>query len=464
MEVKGAPVWIAGLPDKVTLDRGRCNDGGGDPEARRFRCVRMNEKAITPACGELLAMAGVTDDEHGPGNPCVHALAWLEPSLRYSCFSDLPRNMEMQREYMSNVANGCPIVGNLFFFEVKAVYKLPHPRSMPFIASKSFFTDLPGWFVTDLLEQVVDSLAPENIRPWMREDPCTLALRVPKPYAALVASGRLRQLAAADLGRSSGIIPGVLSIGWADHHRMRSEGLRGLRHLRDSFAQLSDQRPAYTFCLPPPHVLQEHSAMSEKSVTRLLGIVRRALSRLRWEEDEDGMRNLHDMMACAQHFVDKKKALGKSNVSCNTRYNHMTLINSVVMCQDLKNDSKLRKTCIRAAAIFGQNAAEAFVRSIIDNARAARLPSIATISRARGRLDVSHMLETRKMMWRILHLQNDDVPGMFLYIIPDKSPQGGREYEMVVVDYVKNRLLPYVPVAIATLEQRRDCTCTHNYT
>ena len=90
-----------------------------------------------------------------------------------------------------------------------------------------------------------------------------------------------------------------------------------------------------------------------------------------------------------------------------------------------------------------------------------RVPSQATISRVRARVDVAYMMHFRATIDDMF----DNHSSAAMYAMADKSPQGGREYEQVVLFIVKRCLLNVLQCLIQNMESRRariansECAC-----
>ena len=78
-----------------------------------------------------------------------------------------------------------------------------------------------------------------------------------------------------------------------------------------------------------------------------------------------------------------------------------------------------------------------------------RLPSKASLSRMRGRVDVAWMLKFRSLLQYMM-----DNGGVTIYPMVDPSPQGGRDYEMVVMSVIASRDLVQLHVYVKELESR----------
>ena len=335
----------------------------------------------------------------------------------------------------------------------------------------TFFSTLPEWYVAACLEDVASSVHSSRdghllalLPSWMRDDMCTLCLRVAKPYAALVAGKFLHHLAVAELEH---LARPIMNISWAHHSCLEHQKYRGLVQLRDSFIALSDGQPLWMSVPPATDTINKHATMTSDSLNLLLIRFRRIMRFLPpvvrgdfvTPEMDEEMRSLHDIMACAQSCIEKTKSREHTCSGNSVRFDAMLLVNSFVTCQLIRNDSMLRKVAIGALKCWAPDfLSEEYIDKALADAGAKRLPSAATISRIRARIDVAYMLSMRGQLRKSLHCADCAESGITLNITADKSPQGGREYEMIVVDYVKNKFLPFVQLAAQALEQRRDCT------
>jgi hypothetical protein len=76
------------------------------------------------------------------------------------------------------------------------------------------------------------------------------------------------------------------------------------------------------------------------------------------------------------------------------------------------------------------------------------VPSTATISRMRGRVDTTWMLVWRDRFQEWL----DD--GLVVYLGTDSSPQAGRDYQIIMLDIIPKIWLPGMHVEITWLHRR----------
>ena len=78
-----------------------------------------------------------------------------------------------------------------------------------------------------------------------------------------------------------------------------------------------------------------------------------------------------------------------------------------------------------------------------------RIPSAATLSRARGRLDVAYMLYFRQIVCN--HLEEEGIRSWLLW---DRSPQASRDYEMMIFSFEPVKRLVEMREAIISLDIR----------
>ena len=141
------------------------------------------------------------------------------------------------------------------------------------------------------------------------------------------------------------------------------------------------------------------------------------------------MGKLHDLMCSLQHHVDMKTiaALDRTNKG----HDVATLINAFMAAQLLKNDADILNMCCWCARL---TLPEGFADDVVKTLQEMKqpVPSASTIRRTRNNVDVAFMLHMRDVI--AFFFRNDE--GCVVYIIADKRPQGGREYEMVVLDFI----------------------------
>ena len=84
--------------------------------------------------------------------------------------------------------------------------------------------------------------------------------------------------------------------------------------------------------------------------------------------------------------------------------------------------------------------------------RSIPLPSQSTLCRLRGRIDVAYMLVTRILIKTCLEGR-----GLVMYPVVDSSPQGGRDYELMVLYITRRAVLARLHHRIQDLESRWYC-------
>ena len=198
--------------------------------------------------------------------------------------------------------------------------------------------------------------------------------------------------------------------------------------------------------------------MPAKSLTALLCNTRAALAHI----PDDSLRlhnslqttmdKLHDQLCCLQDHVDLKNPNQSSLARRGKAYGVTTLINAFMAAHLLKNDSQLKTMCHWCARlVLPPMEADAVVKMLEEKKDA--VPSASTIRRARNKIDVAFMLHMRDVI--ASYFRNEEgIPqeGCAVYMMADKSPQGGREYEMVVLDFIARMRLKWLHLFISRMD------------
>ena len=445
------PVWIAGMPDRI---RHIIRDESGNREINQY----PNSLARQNGCwGDLLDSA-IDYSEFDYEGSAVHCVALLEADRVHEAFDDLGHGQEMQREFYAHLTGECN-VGNLYFSRIKKVVKLPGLRILPTMATRGTFVELPSWLVTILMDDVNDRLVYEaqgEYRPlqWMTENDATCVMRIPKAFAAMIANGIMETVAVCEMSvekRGDVRNPGW-SLGWD------SKTFRGkpIVHLKNDFQELSKM----TWDHPGNFFIRQRESMAVQHMKDLLQSARHAISHIPSHEMRDNhtllhrMENLHNQIAGAQQHVDLSHLPSRGILAHATRkYEVDNLLSAFIAGEFLKSDKQLFDACRWCVhACFPKHMATSIVKSM--ESEQVKAPSAPTMCRTRARVDVAYMLHMRK---RVEEMFNDG--GAVIFAMADKSPQGGREVEQVVLQFVKRNVLAKLQCAIQHMECRLVCMC-----
>eukprot|EP00972_Heterocapsa_arctica_P111591 16426936-Heterocapsa_arctica.AAC.1 len=113
------------------------------------------------------------------------------------------------------------------------------------------------------------------------------------------------------------------------------------------------------------------------------------------------------------------------------------LIRCFLLCQSLTSAAALKTAMCHAARLVMPSKAADIMEGALDNDNSTA-PSPATVSRLRGRIDVSWMLIWRDRIQTWL----DSNGGLAVYPGTDSSPQGGRDYQILVLDFIPRAAMP----------------------
>ena len=445
------PVWIGGMPDRI---RHIIRDESGRKEVNQY----PNTLARNNGCWVDLLDSQIDNSEFDYDGVAVHCVALLEADRVHEAFDDLGYWLEMQRELYAHMTGECN-VGNLYFSRIKKVVKLPALRILPTMSTSSTFAPLPSWFVTILMDDVNDRLVCEaqgEYRPlqWLTENDATCVMRIPKAFAAMIANGIMETVAVCEMSaekRGDVRNPGW-SLGWD------SKSFRGtpLVQLQNDFQELSRM----TWDHPGNFFIRQRESMAVQHLKDLLQSARAAISHIPSREIRDNhtllhrMENLHNQIAGAQQHVDLSHLPSRGILAHATRkYEVDNLLSAFMAGEFLKSDKQLFDACRWCVqACFPKHMATSIVKTMESDLVTA--PSAPTICRTRARVDVAYILFMRK---RVEEMFNDG--GAVIFAMADKSPQGGREIEQVVLQFVKRSVLAMLQCSIQHMECRLVCMC-----
>ena len=462
-------VWIGTMPDSLkTVKR--------DPTHHADLATLTQPKIFPNRLAATDQVLSLLESEHVPRaawtypDTAVHGIALLSPRTKYSALDQLDCMQEVQRAWFSRLAPGVSNVGHLFFFQVLEYLPLDEIKIMPSMHRvNSFFAALPAWLADQALFDIqLRNGAPE----WLVET--QLVLRIAKPFAAMLdrrAPHRrvgmwhplspLQSLAVCDVGPKRGDIQAPSwSIGWET------------RSLRDAIPVLESLRSKFSgspFEGPGPGEFAVHKDLGLNALKKVMicsrNIANQAVALCssvpaldpRITRTMEAMSSLHDIMVCVQAKADEVE--GMSGLALRSRVSKhaaLQLIHDFFLCQELQNDAKLRVACQWALRLtLPASLADEYVGKLCQTNSEVHLPSASTISRARGRIDASYVLVFRNKVMK--ELINE---GFVAYLTWDASPQGGKELEMFVWNFVKETFLQQLQSDISWLEMRcfGDCS------
>ena len=259
-------------------------------------------------------------------------------------------------------------------------------------------------------------------------DSCT-CVRLPTAIAAMCGEGYWNRFAVCDLSQS-------IYKGWC----------LSAKHLWDSMPRARFAAGRHSSILDP--------RMCE-SAADLIRNLSQQLSRgaqAKGSDLQEMMDQAHEVASHMQQHVDEIGAmhhLGQAQHGRGRTFNIYLLLNCFWTCGFLRSDDALRNSVELACRLaLPPSAAEALLASWRTQARL--VPSKSTMSRLRLKIDVAYMLLTRQRLQALM-----DDGGHIVYPMVDASPQGGSDYELMLLSMVRRKDLAQMQHDIATLEKMR---------
>lgn len=415
-------VWIASFPAFV----------------RQFgRKLFPNRDAQTGTLKDVTAKADVPDAQGHPGNIILGAAAVRLVSI---CDDLEPLSPAEREQYMywrrAAPAGVASLSGRLYRFVVDEAVALVNPA--PF---QQCSAARPHGFAIPMEEQQPERLIDDlpDCPGWLADDPCVMCLRLPLAYASCVVQGVWGTFLVPDFSGGSGE-GGPGADGTHDRASKTCWDMQWQRlgisveHLPRPRVNLGDQ--AF-----------EAFAFDAGFATECADVLRTAVARLDTDRDDLERLGLLERVARAcrglQRFVDDMDAVmfrkrlrdfggsrgGVDVLHNNVPYNAAFMINVLVQADMLRSDADLSDHVKRSVRMLLPPCLAAPVCELVDNAK---LPHKSTISRWRLLLDTSLMLWHRGQ--RGASVSN---AGFVRWMMVDSSPQGHRDYEMVMSSFAK---------------------------
>lgn len=339
------------------------------------------------------------------------------------------------------------------------IFRIVHVKQLPsvvplhewsHILHTSFLTDLDD--VTYGAVQRAWSEIPPSRDEWCSNIELPTAVRLPIPFAALCTIGTWDTFCVCELRGSEGGRGG-----WRVGHFRAAVGERG-SNLRVPRFDADHKLPAPRWEVNAAEV-DSISFYQLDVAEHLADLVRGACGRLRELDPDFDLAPLHLHMAAFHGFVDELRGqlVGHGQLKSRSKaYDAFYLIKCFLLCDVLSSASHLKKALYHASRILLPPRAASIVQEALDKPNAA-VPSPSTISRLRGRIDVVWMMiwSARSTKW----LQT----GVVIYGATDSSPQGGRDYQILVMDYLPRDVLPQLHVTLTNCSPGPTSTCSKTH-
>ena len=414
-------VWLSTLPDTKQGLSYR-----SDPDAA-LRYSKKTKVVLNAAAADLAAMKSLklqgewSEDDIAPN--AVIALAKVQPEFVCHHLQHLSPSQKIQRQFWHSVGPGEET--SIFFFKVLEVRALPRCVKLAewaCLQNHAFFSVLDD-FSLNTLEEVWR----QGVQQHGFQEPPIDVVRLPLCFAAMVANKTWGSFAVCDMSLSATKGKG----GW--HLGLRSD-------MRAGFEAIPWRID--------PQELAEFSIQDPDSAEKFLDEIKDVIYNLQLGQAVD-LERLHFYMTAFAGYTHELRGLiefhryGKRVQ--NQAFGLVYLIKCFLLSQSLRSASLLKTALHSAAAILLPKQASQIMQAALDT-NSNSVPSASTISKARGRIDVSWMLLWRERIKAFLD------EGAVVYLGTDSSPQGGRDYQIVVLDIVKKVDLAALHVSVMRLE------------
>ena len=356
----------------------------------------------------------------------------IRPSQRYSHRESHTLGDEVRHQISHwTILAGRPLHGFALMFDACESVLLDRPVSW-----FSFSGRRGGCFFTELEKGQTDRL----VDAWPGGDchavfsyPFTMVLRLPLPYIVFLLKGYWKTIVVPDLpvpwnydayGVSKGrkFVSGLTGAG-----RRRENSWPALQRFgqRPGIAQAEEAERAGSAL----QVDNIHDGAKLWGLAECVAALGHGVSDLEpkvWQDFVEGMRYQHAeslLLASRRHAY-----VAGGNPSFAFRIGHLveTMLCSMVVSND---DNLVQALKLAACLLLPEKLAQEWIRRLQDDP-GKYIPSKAIISQRRAALDMGYTC--LQQAWVKDQLQK----GAFFYALTDSSPQGGRDYEVTVLDVV----------------------------
>ena len=373
----------------------------------------------------------------------VMALVEIEAGQAYSPIGKLDSEcLHCQYKYWRQMAGGT-IDGHCFFLTILSVVALTSPQPKQNVRRskfRTFFVSLEDGeserLMACLLEQRV---LPDRMSGLSLEDAPDIMLRLPTPFARLASKAIWPSVAVIDFQDYHNLAR--WSVGWTRPRALQLVALRG-QFEPPMFNPISRDE------LETKNIFEVETVATlgfllRDAATSLIPLVhhnppemKRALSYIHYVSST--LQNHEDEQSCFLYERTSLKSDGTlSTCGVQKAFNISFLINCFWASGLMKSDSNMMELlghCVRICLpVRLANFCHKLLSGDEVEERKLLLPSASTMSRVRGRLDVAFMLLFQDWLYEALLYTS-----LHLLVQVDASPQGGRDYEVIVLNIIKD--------------------------
>lgn len=389
----------------------------------------------------------------------IVGLILLSLMCQHHALQPLNEEMQAQHDFWCSLS-GTPLDGNLFFFNVLKVeattYGLPLAETSTGRNTCFFHLD-HAWAARAFTPEML-GISQHRLQKWKQhsqERIPTLTLRVPKAIALLALRETWSTLAVPESLHQVN-----LSAGWLSKHVLKTDTFHELKMLHKAFSSCDPDRLGVSWALEEAtpdsfDVVTRQGRLHLQGLLQELGMV---LFQGRPMTDEARWKLQVKLLSAAQGLQNSELAENFFRQESNflqkcRKYSAIKLLNFFWVSGALQNDKDLRETLKQACLVSMPHRSSQQAVSFIDGTGLdhdkLRVPSTATLSRVRGRLDVAWMLYFREHVV-MPKLACSNGRGIRIYVQTDATWQARQEYQVTLLNLVD----------VSDLQELyKDCSC-----
>ena len=423
-------VWIASAPDTAFKLRDKLKDTGKVFQDRLCNLNSVAEtKQIVRECeAKGLDLQEVLSDQ-------ILGVALVEPAFSWDALRELSPEELVQYHFFQALHDAdCDLHGLLIFFAIRAHLILPESMPVQRVGrreSRNFFAPMQEGQLQRLLDLLEASQV--AVPPWLADGiekgMAETLVFLPKPFAVLAAMGTWSKFCVCDMQWSSfkgwgiGACPAIWRPDELPNERFPAPSIENI--VRPEVASGFSQQLKSIFNGVESEIRRDHSEEMAKQMLVIAASLERHVA---------GMRAAYG----AESAVLRA---GKDT------YNVFYLLHCCLLCNLLRADKSLEEAVKHACRVVLPHHIQVVVLDMVDNKRR-RMPSAATVSRLRLKVDVAWMLLSRRKLEAMM------ASGIVANCMVDSSPQGGHDYELMHLTVHCKTDLSQMHVDMLALERR----------
>eukprot|EP00435_Cladocopium_sp_Y103_P070143 s111_g34.t1 len=438
------------------------SDGKRSASDHRTKHKWVNKEAeaepfVHDSLARIKAETNVAYCTHICGHEIV-GLALLSPWAQHQALLPLDDEMRAQHSFWC-LLSGSSLDGQLFYFKaLKAeATRFGVPLAQTHTGRTTCFFHLDRVWAERSFTPGILGITEERIRRWKLHTngtTPTLTLRLPKPVAFLVINQQWSMIAVPDSLKQIN-----LNAGWGSVHVIGRDTAHELRLLKQALDRTVQFPIANALDNAKPQEFDVASLPGRRALQELLQETASFLLQGRPLTDETRLELQVKMMSAAQALQDSEMMENifrqeSMFLQKSRKYSAIRLLDYFWVSGALMNDRDLRDTLKQACLVSMPTQAAKHAVAFIDGTEhdRMRVPSQATLSRVRARLDTAWMLYFRKHML-MPKLMVSDGAGVRVFVQTDATWQARQEYQVTVLNLVDCGDL---------LALHKDC-CAHGF-